>query len=147
MTTRQEIVAEARSWIGTPFHHHAEIKSVGVDCIHLPIGVCKNLGLIPVDFRVPDYGLQTNGADLMAHCEKNLIRITQQELRAGDIVILAIDVYPQHIGIVADYVYGGLSIIHAASSRSVAPSRVVETRLVFSRVMKFVAAYRIPGVL
>ena len=29
--TRAAIVAEAMSWIGTPYHSHARIKGVGVD--------------------------------------------------------------------------------------------------------------------
>lgn len=30
--TRASILAEARSWLGTPFHHKGRIKHVGVDC-------------------------------------------------------------------------------------------------------------------
>lgn len=30
--TRTSLLAEARSWIGTPYHHKARIKGVGVDC-------------------------------------------------------------------------------------------------------------------
>jgi hypothetical protein len=41
-----------------------------------------------------------------------------------------------------DYRHGGLSIIHGASD----PGRVIETRLMFSEHMKFVAAFVLPGV-
>ena len=30
--TRKRILAEAESWLGTPFHHEARVKGVGVDC-------------------------------------------------------------------------------------------------------------------
>jgi cell wall-associated NlpC family hydrolase len=30
--TRRSILAEAESWIGTPYHHMARCKGVGVDC-------------------------------------------------------------------------------------------------------------------
>ncbi len=30
--TRTGILAEARSWIGTPYHHKGRLKGVGVDC-------------------------------------------------------------------------------------------------------------------
>jgi len=30
-TARQAIIAEARSWIGTPYLHHGRVKGVGVD--------------------------------------------------------------------------------------------------------------------
>lgn len=45
-TTRSAIVAEARSWLKTPFHHEARRKGVGVDCANLLIGVYAALGLI-----------------------------------------------------------------------------------------------------
>lgn len=30
---RRRVVAEARSWVGTPFHHQGRVKGVGVDCL------------------------------------------------------------------------------------------------------------------
>lgn len=30
--TRAGILADARSWIGTPYHHKGRVKGVGVDC-------------------------------------------------------------------------------------------------------------------
>jgi len=32
MATRDDVVTEALTWEGTPFHHHARLKGVGVDC-------------------------------------------------------------------------------------------------------------------
>jgi len=43
-------VAEARSWIGTPYHHLADVKGVGVDCAMLTWRVFHDLGY----FEVPD---------------------------------------------------------------------------------------------
>jgi NlpC/P60 family putative phage cell wall peptidase len=43
---RAAVVAEAESWIGTPFHHHARIKGAGVDCLHLLAEVYERAGLI-----------------------------------------------------------------------------------------------------
>lgn len=39
MSARSAIVAEAREWIGTPYHHLAHLKGVGCDCIGLLRGV------------------------------------------------------------------------------------------------------------
>jgi cell wall-associated NlpC family hydrolase len=36
---RPDIVEEARSWLGTPYHHQAALKGVGCDCIGLLRGV------------------------------------------------------------------------------------------------------------
>ncbi len=52
-TERQAVIAEARSWIGTPFHDRARVKSAGVDCLQLLIASYHVAGLIP-DLR-PDY--------------------------------------------------------------------------------------------
>jgi len=49
---REKIVAEARSWIGTPYHNCADIKGVGVDCGMLLVRVFVDLGLVePFDPR------------------------------------------------------------------------------------------------
>jgi len=51
---RARIVAEAREWIGTPYHHRARIKGVGVDCAQLLIGVYAAAGVIE-EFETGDY--------------------------------------------------------------------------------------------
>jgi cell wall-associated NlpC family hydrolase len=42
----EKVVAEATSWLRTPYHHHAAIKGVGVDCGFLLIEVYANAGVI-----------------------------------------------------------------------------------------------------
>lgn len=44
---RAAVVAEARSWIGTPYHHQGDIKGLGVDCAMIIVRVFCDLGLIP----------------------------------------------------------------------------------------------------
>ena len=39
--SRSLIVAEARSWIGTPYRHQASLKGVGCDCLGLVRGVWR----------------------------------------------------------------------------------------------------------
>ncbi len=49
---RAAIVAEARAWIGTPYHNCADIKHVGVDCGMLLVRVYVDTGLCaPFDPR------------------------------------------------------------------------------------------------
>jgi len=36
---RAACVQEALTWIGTPYHHAASIKGVGVDCVYLALAV------------------------------------------------------------------------------------------------------------
>ena len=44
---RAAVVAEAMSWVGTPYHHHARIKGVGVDCAQILIAVYAAAGVVP----------------------------------------------------------------------------------------------------
>jgi cell wall-associated NlpC family hydrolase len=50
-----DLVAEARLWIGVPFRHQGRSR-VGVDCVGLPIVVGQALGLLPATFEVANYG-------------------------------------------------------------------------------------------
>lgn len=49
MRSSPEIVAEARSWVGTPFLHQARLKGVGVDCVGVILGVGRALDLITAE--------------------------------------------------------------------------------------------------
>ena len=144
MTTRADVVAEARTWIGTPWHHAARLKGVGVDCVGLLIGVARELGIVTSDFDIPAY-VQGPDGTMLYWCNRYLTPIPGSELQPGDIVVLVPDLLPQHMGILGDYRNGGLSIIHAASNEH--PPRVLETRLLFSRASRFAAAYSFPKVI
>lgn len=43
---RAAVVAEALTWLGTPWAHAQRLKGAGVDCANLVIGVYANAGLI-----------------------------------------------------------------------------------------------------
>ena len=43
MDNRLRIVLEAHEWVGTPYHHQARVKGVGVDCAQLVAGVAENV--------------------------------------------------------------------------------------------------------
>ena len=40
---RARIVAAARSWLGTPYHHQASLRGVGCDCLGLVRGIWREL--------------------------------------------------------------------------------------------------------
>lgn len=44
---RESVLAEALTWLRTPYHHATGIKGVGVDCAYLLIRVFNNCGLLP----------------------------------------------------------------------------------------------------
>lgn len=146
MVTRDDVVRVARSYLGTPFQHRGRTPGQGLDCAGLVICVAKELGLVAPDFDVPPYRMSARGDEMLRWCDRYMQRIEREAMGAADVIVLATERDPQHLGILADYRHGGLSIIHASNSPSVSPQRVIETRLMFARGMQYRAAYRLPGV-
>ena len=57
---RAAVVAEAMTWLGTPFHHQGRVKGGGVDCAMILAEVYERCGLVaPVDagYYPPDWHL------------------------------------------------------------------------------------------
>lgn len=44
---RAAVIAEAESWLRTPYHHFARVKGAGVDCLMLLAEVYERAGVIP----------------------------------------------------------------------------------------------------
>jgi hypothetical protein len=146
--TRDEIVIEARSWIDTGWHHRACEKGVGVDCVRLIEAIGRVTGAIGDDFVMPDYDPNPDGVTLMRLCGRHLTSIDTSKRDIGDVVVIKSDDsrWPHHVGILAPYRHGGFSIIHACNAPSCTPPRVIETRLMFSRTTRLIAAFSFPGV-
>ena len=53
---RAAVVAEARAWLGTPYHHEGRVKGVGVDCLQLLAAVfsAPKVALIEAP-KIPHY--------------------------------------------------------------------------------------------
>lgn len=143
MTTRAEVVRAARGWIGTPFCHQHRARGVGVDCAGLVIGVARELGLVAPDWDVTGYSRVPDGESLRRYCDEHLERAA--EIQLGGVVLIAWQPNgpPHHLGIVADYLHGGHSMIHAEGRRH---REVIETRLLFGPSMRFCGAYTFHGV-
>ena len=144
MTTRADVVRVARSYIGTPFHHMGRVPGVGLDCVGVLICAARELGLIARDFDLPAYTPSPDGVTMLKWADEYMTKIPQSLMQAGDVLMLITDAEPQHLAILADYVHGGLSIVHSANSAT--PPRVLETRLMFSRVQRFAGAYVLPNI-
>jgi cell wall-associated NlpC family hydrolase len=60
MNQRQRLVAEAETWLRTPYHHMGRIKGGGTDCLMLLAEVYEAAGVIrhvDVPFYPPDWNL------------------------------------------------------------------------------------------
>lgn len=55
---RAAVVCEARTWVGTPYHHRAALKGAGADCAMFPVAVYRECGVIPSGYRAPEYSSQ-----------------------------------------------------------------------------------------
>lgn len=112
MNKRVLVVAEARKWIGTPYHHQADILGSGVDCIMLVVRAFVDAKLVdPVDPRpYSDEWFQHQSDEL--YLNGISLRCTEiQNPRAGDIALFRYGRCYAHGGIVT--AADPLTIVHA----------------------------------
>lgn len=139
MTTRTDVIVQARTWLGTPYVHQGRLKDVGVDCVGLPICVCRELKLVAPEFDINGYTRDPDGR-LLSLARQYMTEIPLEDMLPGHVIVLSMPIDPRHFGILGDYRHGGLSIIHAYGEK------VIETRLMMTTALKFVAAFKLPGV-
>lgn len=124
MITRDDIVHEARLWLGTPFRHQARLRGVGVDCIGVVIGVAHSLHLSDYDCR--DYAASPNPKTMQALMLEHLDMIPFRSVLPGDILWFRVVHEPQHVGIVTE-IGPVISMVHAYAKQSI--SKCVEQPL------------------
>ncbi len=99
---RNAIVAEALTWIGTPYRWCADIKGVGVDCLMMLVRVYQSVGLVPNGYDPRPYNprwhlhkseeLYLQGIQRFAH------RVERASL--GDVEVYRFGMTASHAGIV-----------------------------------------------
>lgn len=143
MKNHNNIVSQARTWLGTPFHHQARLKGKGCDCLGLIVGVVDELGLEDRNgmklaaYDEVTYSKEPDGAYLIQKLTGLLEEVPIAEARAGDLALFKVRENPQHLAILSDY-EGALGMIH-----SFAPSRrVVEHRLDDEWKSKIIKVFR-----
>jgi NlpC/P60 family putative phage cell wall peptidase len=118
-----DIVAIARSWIGTPYVHQASVKGAGCDCLGLLRGVWRELrGGEPEDVPAysPDWAEATGRETLYMALRRHCTEIATCAIAPGDIVLFRMSARgpAKHCGIVAGR-DGALTLIHARQNRRV----------------------------
>lgn len=85
-----EIVAEALSWLGTPYRHQASGKGVGCDCLGLIRGVWHSLYggelAVPSDYA-PDWAEVGGDERLLLGAGRNLRPKPLDAFSAGDVLV------------------------------------------------------------
>lgn len=145
MVTREQIVQQALTWEGTPYHHQARCKGAGVDCVQLLLGVVYEVGLFkegehPVGYYSPQWHLHKNEELLLEiMLSFGLIEKPLPERLPGDLVVFKFGRVCSHAAIVLP----GDQIIHALWER---PGRVMVNRLSGTWRTRMRKCLAIPGV-
>jgi NlpC/P60 family putative phage cell wall peptidase len=139
---REAIIAEARSWIGTPYHHQACLKGVGCDCLGLLRGVWR--AVIGTEPETPppyaaDWAEASGEETLRAAALRYLSEIPLSEIAGGDVLLFRMSrtAPAKHCGIATD----GEHMVHAWTGRS-----VCETPLGAFWRNRLVYAFRFAGI-
>src|SRR5579864_4635628 len=83
---RAAVVAEARAWLRTPYHHMGRVKGAGVDCATLLAEVYANAGVIPmvtIPYYPPDWHLHRDAERYLAFVLDYAEEISSPSLRPG----------------------------------------------------------------
>lgn len=144
MTTRAEVIASARTWLGTKYQHQQNAKGRGVDCSGLLRGIGAELGL-EVRSRV-DYARSPSHANAEAFLEQvrdNLVEIPLADAREGDVLLVWFEAadLPYHFVLVTEVRVDRMMILHTYAS----VGKVVETVLSVAWRKRVHSAWRIPG--
>jgi cell wall-associated NlpC family hydrolase len=124
---RQAVVAEALSWVGTPFHHFGKVKGAGVDCAQLLAETFVRVGLIrpPIAGYYPaDWHLHR---DAERYLNQVLIDAVEMPLPAertpepGDVVLFRFGRCFSHGALVT----GWPVIVHAYVGKPVLPENIL----------------------
>lgn len=109
---RAAILAEAMTWLRTPWHHAARVKGAGVDCAQFLIAVYAAVGL------VPEFAPEAYPADWHLHRDEprflaNLLRYADpvEAPAPGDVAMFQYGRHAAHGSIVIDA--NRPAIIHA----------------------------------
>lgn len=141
------IVAQARSWIGTPYLHQTACKGAGCDCLGLIRGIWREIyGREPE--RVPAYSMdwsEPQGEEQLWRAARRwLVPKALGQETPGDVLLFRMrdGGIAKHLGVAA-HVGQNASFIHAYSGHSVEESplsapwrRRIVARFEFPKEMK-----------
>ncbi|KFH18440.1 peptidase [Brucella abortus] len=141
--TRDQIVALARSWLGTPYRHQASVKGAGADCLGVLRGVYAELygraPETPPAYRPDWYDLRRDDL-LLRKAHEYLAHLPDAtDARSGDVLVFRMkpDMAAKHCGILTEHG----RMVHALTGKD-----VEEVTLNSWYGRRVVAAFSFPGV-
>lgn len=127
--SRAAVVAEALTWLGTPYHPHARIKGAGVDCAMLLGEVYHACGLLPDNwapgYYAPDWHLHRSEELYLQGIERYARKIHGDPL-PGDVALFKFGMTTSHGAIVIQWP----RVIHAYRGRGVVFNDATDGELV-----------------
>ena len=116
-----QIIAAARSWLGTPYHDQASIKGAGVDCLGLARGIWREV-IGPEPLSVPPYSRdwgETLATEVLAEGAAGwLLPIPLAEAAPGSVVLFRMmpQAIAKHVGILTSeatfiHAFQGIGVI------------------------------------
>ncbi len=140
--TREQVVEEARTWLGTPFKHQGRVKGRASDCIGFPWGVAKDMKLLEdIDLDSPKvkpylgYGKAPIPSKFLGALREHLVQIELSEVLPADLILFRGKFYPNHLAIATEH-----GIIHCDANFG----KVVEHSLDAKWRAKRLCAFRFP---
>lgn len=135
---REKIIQEAKTWLGTPYHHMGRVKGAGVDCATLLCEVYEAAGLtdhIELDYYPHDWHLHRDEEKYL----NNLLKYTHEVEKpdVGDIILYKFGRCFSHGAIYL----GNNEIIHSYLGIGVFISSIDDARL-HGRDRKYFSAFK-----
>lgn len=99
---RPEVAQKALEFLGTPYHHQAKVKGLGVDCGQLILAVAQELNLVSPTMRVTNYSTEWhlhNTEEKMLNMLEQFNCVEKTTLEVGDIVCFKFGRVCSHLGI------------------------------------------------
>ena len=139
--TRDEIVAAARTWIGTPYRHQASLRGAGCDCLGLVRGLWREFygdEPEPVPPYAPDWAEASLREAMIDAARRHLLPVPLAAARPGDVVLFRWrpDLPAKHAGVLV----GPDRFVHAYEGTA-----VVESPLGPWWRRRLAAAFTFPG--
>jgi NlpC/P60 family putative phage cell wall peptidase len=140
---RADIILAAEQWIDTPYHHHAHVMGVGVDCAQLLVAIALEVKLLNerqaqlVPNYPPEWHLHNREEHLLEYME--LMGCVETSTPApGDIMCFKFGRTCSHVGILVS----PTQFIHAC----LRSGKVVVNSLNGDWQARWVKTYRFPGI-
>jgi hypothetical protein len=113
MVTRADIIAEARSWTGTPWRHQGRLKGIATDCVGFAIMVPVALGLMPAEAALITRYSRHPDPELLKKYLREYCDLTDRLIGGNLLLLCRRRNIPQHVAILTS----SSSMIHAIDER------------------------------